>query len=56
MIWTRPPELKDAKPLAHMVDQMWRATYGSIFPEQFWDGYPTTQRANELRESITDRT
>ena len=54
-IWTRSPELEDAQPLARMVDQVWRATYGSMLPQQFWDSYPTAQRASELRESITDR-
>ena len=53
-IWTRRPELEDALPLARMVDQVWRATYGSMLPQQFWDSYPTAQRASDLRESITD--
>ncbi len=53
-IWTRPPELEDAQPLARMVDQVWRATYGSMLPQEFWDSYPKAQRASELRESITD--
>lgn len=53
-IWTRPPELEDSLPLAHMVDQAWRTTYQSMLPEQFWDSYPTAQRVSDLRESITD--
>lgn len=54
VIGTRPPELKDAGPLARMVDQAWRATYGSILPERFWDTYPVVQRMIELRKSIAD--
>lgn len=53
-IWTRSPELEDAQPLARMIDRVWRATYGSLLPQRFWDTYPTVQRARELRESITD--
>jgi ribosomal protein S18 acetylase RimI-like enzyme len=40
--------------LARMVDQAWRATYGSILPERFWDAYPVDQRMSELRKSIAD--
>lgn len=49
------PELDDAQPLARMVDQVWRQTYGSMIPEQFWASHPTTRRASELRESIADQ-
>lgn len=54
-IRTRPPELEDAQPLARMIHQVWRATYGSMLPPEFWDGYPVAERADELRASIADR-